>query len=254
MWPDWAIYWTLGNFLKPLVTFNLPKSPTFLSNFCKCVKSIIFPVKSFLGNFNRHLAIFFMVSLVENGPLKNLFHSTYFACCIEAFLFSRWNLFGPILNGSFERHQVEKSCVKIEHINQPTKHIYLPTHKTHQPTHIQSTSTNPHTKHINLPTYKTHQPTHIQNTSTYPHTKHINLPTHKTYHWVIIIESLIDRRQFERNFQRLVRNHFLDPWRQLVKLARQYFLKWKVFRCRIFVSREPNFWAILRQEDSQRWI
>ena len=141
-----------------------------------------------------------------------------------------------------------------KHINQPTKHIYLPTHKTHQPTHIQSTSTNPHTKHINLPTYKTHQPTHIQNTSTYPHTKHINLPTHKTYHWVIIIESLIDRRPFERNLQRLVRNHFLDPWRQLVKLARQYFLKWKVFRCRIFVSREPNFWAILRQEDSQRWI
>ena len=23
--PDWAIYWTLGNFLKPLTTINLPK-------------------------------------------------------------------------------------------------------------------------------------------------------------------------------------------------------------------------------------
>ena len=29
VWPDWAIYWTFGNFLKPLATINLPKSPTF---------------------------------------------------------------------------------------------------------------------------------------------------------------------------------------------------------------------------------
>ena len=29
VWPDWAIYWTLGNFLKPLATINLPKFPTF---------------------------------------------------------------------------------------------------------------------------------------------------------------------------------------------------------------------------------
>ena len=35
VWPDWAIYWTLGNFLKPLATINLPKSPPFLGNFCK---------------------------------------------------------------------------------------------------------------------------------------------------------------------------------------------------------------------------
>ena len=37
VWPDWAIYWTLGKFLKPLATINLPKSPTFLDNFCKVV-------------------------------------------------------------------------------------------------------------------------------------------------------------------------------------------------------------------------
>ena len=29
---------TLGNFLKTQATFNLPKSPTFLGNFCKGVK------------------------------------------------------------------------------------------------------------------------------------------------------------------------------------------------------------------------
>ena len=31
-------FWTLGNLLKPLATINLPKSPTFLGNFCKGVK------------------------------------------------------------------------------------------------------------------------------------------------------------------------------------------------------------------------
>ena len=38
VWPEMVIYWTLGNFLKPLATINWPKSPTFLGNFCKGVK------------------------------------------------------------------------------------------------------------------------------------------------------------------------------------------------------------------------
>ena len=38
VWPDWAIYWTFGNFSKPLAPINLPKSPTFLGIFCKGVK------------------------------------------------------------------------------------------------------------------------------------------------------------------------------------------------------------------------
>ena len=37
-WPDLAIYRTLGNFLKPLATIHLPKSPTVLGNFCEGVK------------------------------------------------------------------------------------------------------------------------------------------------------------------------------------------------------------------------
>ena len=37
VWPDWTFFWTLGNFLKPLVTINLSKSPTFFGNFCNCV-------------------------------------------------------------------------------------------------------------------------------------------------------------------------------------------------------------------------
>ena len=38
VWPDWAIYWILGNFLKHLATINLPKSTRFLGNFCNGVK------------------------------------------------------------------------------------------------------------------------------------------------------------------------------------------------------------------------
>ena len=38
VWPDWAIYWTMGKFLKPLAIINLSKSSPFLGNFCKGVK------------------------------------------------------------------------------------------------------------------------------------------------------------------------------------------------------------------------
>ena len=51
VWPDWAIYWTLA-------TIILSKSPTFLGNFCKGIKIIYFLVKSYLGNFYWHWAIF----------------------------------------------------------------------------------------------------------------------------------------------------------------------------------------------------
>ena len=33
VWPDVAIFWTLGNFLKPLATIYLPKSPNILRQF-----------------------------------------------------------------------------------------------------------------------------------------------------------------------------------------------------------------------------
>ena len=59
VWPDWAIYWTLGNSLKSLATIILPKLPTFLGNFCKCVKIFNFSSEIILGKFYRHLAIFF---------------------------------------------------------------------------------------------------------------------------------------------------------------------------------------------------
>ena len=48
-----------GQLLKPLATIYLPKSPTFLGIFVKVLKHFIFLMKSFLGNFYRHLAIFY---------------------------------------------------------------------------------------------------------------------------------------------------------------------------------------------------
>ena len=44
-----AIYWTLGNFFKPLATIDLPKSLTFLGNFCIGVKSYHFSIEIIFG-------------------------------------------------------------------------------------------------------------------------------------------------------------------------------------------------------------
>ena len=49
VWPDWAISWTLGNFLRPLETNNLPQSFTFLSNFCEGVKIYNFSSENNFG-------------------------------------------------------------------------------------------------------------------------------------------------------------------------------------------------------------
>ena len=42
---------------------NLPKSPKFIGNFCKGVKIIHFSCEIILGNFYKHLAIFYLVTL-----------------------------------------------------------------------------------------------------------------------------------------------------------------------------------------------
>ena len=59
MWPDWGINCNLGKFSKPVTIIILPKLPTLLGNFCIGVKIFHFQVKSFLGNFYRHLANFY---------------------------------------------------------------------------------------------------------------------------------------------------------------------------------------------------
>ena len=59
VWPDLAIYWTLSNFLKPLATMHLPKSPTFWGNFCKGVKIFNISREIIFRQLFRNLAIFF---------------------------------------------------------------------------------------------------------------------------------------------------------------------------------------------------
>ena len=49
VWQDLAIYWTLGNFLKPLATINLPKSPKVLGNFCVDAKILNFSSEIIFG-------------------------------------------------------------------------------------------------------------------------------------------------------------------------------------------------------------
>ena len=101
MWPDWAIYLTLSKFLKSLATINLPKSPTFLGIFVKVSKSIIFLVKSFLGNFYRHLAIFFW------SHAHNLLCYRFTSC--NATATSEFSFFQKILVFAFKR-----SCINFE--------------------------------------------------------------------------------------------------------------------------------------------
>ena len=77
-----AIYWTLGNFLKPLAAINLPRSPTFLGNFCKGVEIYHFSSEIILDSFYRHLAIFSghtdsSSSLVQFRLLWNCIESLY---------------------------------------------------------------------------------------------------------------------------------------------------------------------------------
>ena len=67
--PDWAFYWTLGNFLKPLASITLPKSATFLGNFCKGVKIYHFSSEIIFGQLLQTFGNFVLVPLL-------LMHST----------------------------------------------------------------------------------------------------------------------------------------------------------------------------------
>ena len=59
VWPDWAIYWTLGEFLNTLATINLSKSPTFLGNFCKHVEIFHFTREIIFGQLLQTFGDFY---------------------------------------------------------------------------------------------------------------------------------------------------------------------------------------------------
>ena len=69
VWPNWAIFCTLGNHSKAVATIILPKLPALLALFVKVSKSFLFLVKSFLGNFYRQIFDFYLVTLEKCSDL-----------------------------------------------------------------------------------------------------------------------------------------------------------------------------------------
>ena len=63
-----GVWETFQSLWQQLICPNLP--PTFLGNFVKVSKSIIFLVKSFLGNFYRHLATFYWSQWLDRRLTK----------------------------------------------------------------------------------------------------------------------------------------------------------------------------------------
>ena len=61
------IYWTLGNFLKPLSSINLPKSPTDLGNFCAGAKIFNFSSEIIFGQLLWTFGDFSLVTLVTRN-------------------------------------------------------------------------------------------------------------------------------------------------------------------------------------------
>ena len=74
----WQFIEILGKFLKPLATINLPKSPTFLGNFCKGVKTFNFSHEIILGIFIDIWRFFLVTLILANfltGRFKKFGHS-----------------------------------------------------------------------------------------------------------------------------------------------------------------------------------
>ena len=69
VWPDWAIFCTLGNFFKPLATIYLPKSLTFLGNFCKVIKIYHFSCEIIFGQLLQMFGDFYLVTLIATSIL-----------------------------------------------------------------------------------------------------------------------------------------------------------------------------------------
>ena len=80
VWPDWVIYCTLGNFSRPVATIFYPNCPHIKVIFVKVSKWFIILVKSFLGNFYRHLGTFYWSHW--QGQISSRFNCT---CIIHEF-------------------------------------------------------------------------------------------------------------------------------------------------------------------------
>ena len=68
--PDLAFHWTLGNFPKPVATISLPKSATFLDNFCKGVKIFKFSCEIIFRQLLSTFGYFLLLTLDVWKPLS----------------------------------------------------------------------------------------------------------------------------------------------------------------------------------------
>ena len=70
--PDWAIYCTLGKFLKPVAAIILPKSLIILGNFCKDVEIFNFSSEIIFGQFLQTFGDFLLITLA--GCIHHYYH------------------------------------------------------------------------------------------------------------------------------------------------------------------------------------
>ena len=103
VWPDWAIYWILDNFLNPLATIKLPKSPTFLGNFCNGVKMHHFSSEMIFGQLLSTFSDFYLFTLTPLDKRTGRILTIQFECFISALLMLLKDMF--MTSSFFSIHQ-----------------------------------------------------------------------------------------------------------------------------------------------------
>ena len=73
VWPDWAIYCTLGNFSKPVATIIVPKLSTFRAIFCKGVNISHFSNEIIFGQLLQTFGNLILVTLQLQQPVFTSF-------------------------------------------------------------------------------------------------------------------------------------------------------------------------------------
>ena len=96
-----GLFCTLGNFLKPLATINLPRSPTFLGNFCKGVKIYPFSSEIIFGQLLYTFGDFYLVTLLPRSVL-------WFDCCSNILYYQL-----TILHTLFKTHSLTSGSLSL---------------------------------------------------------------------------------------------------------------------------------------------
>ena len=82
MRPDRAIFCTLGNHSKPVATIFLPKLPTLLGNFCKCVKIYHFSSEIIFRQLLSTFGDFLLVTLKRSRNILRALFLPYSNICL----------------------------------------------------------------------------------------------------------------------------------------------------------------------------